>query len=183
MTTGLKLGSGYARWRPPSRATVFTRRWWWVAALLVLAIAATFAAIAMVRSDRARVAAEARAKRYARQIYYAREYLRKNGIETSGPGATFYRELGAFMVSLTDKQIEDLAYGRDLPVGTLLPQQRQVVEAYCRAREAFALDAIGYVPPPGEGPAFGIYAIRTRDGKRIPGWLWPFRLEWRERNP
>ena len=180
MTTGLKLGSGYARWRPPSGTTLFTRRWWRVAALVVLAAAATFAAIAMVRSERARFAAEPRAKRYARQIQYAREYLSKNGIETTRLGAAFYRQLAAFMLSLTDEQIENLAHGRNLPVDTLLPQQRRVVEAYCRPPEGFALDAIEYTYRPGTGPGVRIYAIGRRDGKRIRGWLWTFPVEWRE---
>jgi len=88
--------------------------------------------------------------------------------------------MAAFTVSLSDRQIESLARGREIPVDALPARQRQSVETFCVVREGDILDSVGFMTPRGVGPAFQVYVIRTRDGKRMGGCLYGFPLEWRE---
>jgi len=183
MTTGLKLGSGYARWRPPSKAAVFVRRRWWVAAVGVSLVALAVTALSTTRTSKARAAADARTRRYAIQLGIARERARHDV-------PTEHKEMAAFTASLTNEQVHDLAASKQIDVTRLTAKQRGWLETYVRPvdwlkpamspgdRQGFDVDSISYfVGTSPSGPTFRIRLIRKHDGKPRTG-LYSLPPEW-----
>lgn len=191
-SSGPKVGSGYARWRAPSKAALFLRRWWWAGATMVVIAGATLAVIAEFGSRKVRLEAQSRAKQFQRELHYAREYLRRTPVGADLVRGAEYRQMAGFTMSLTDTQIQELAAGAEIPIAQLFPQQRQKVKAYadqCRGwasanlekPEGWFIDAIAFGHAQGVGPSFRIYGIKTRSGERIFALLWGFPVEWREK--
>jgi type II secretory pathway pseudopilin PulG len=184
MTTGLKLGSGYARWRPPSKVAAFVRRWRRMVAISVSLLALAVTAVSMARLGKARAAADARTRQYAIQLRTARERAGHDVVPTE------HQEMAAFTASLTNEQVHDLAAGKQIEVSRLTAKQQAWLETYVRPvdwlkptmsagdRQGFDVSSVSYfVGTSPRGPTFRIGLIRKHDGKPRTG-LYCFPPEW-----
>jgi len=191
MTTGLKLGSGYARWRPPSRAVILVQRWWWVAA--IIASVSAMVAGAAIRTRTVHRQGEARAAAETRRgdLQAALACARAHQVQP-GERSTARIIMATFMSSLSEEQVETLVAGRDLSGNALSLEQKDTLLRYLRAThtdpqgrvmgdiEGMEIDSVGYYSED-PGPGLILRRWRPKDNKRGQA-LFGFPPEWKAGN-
>jgi len=128
MTTGPKLGSGYARWRPPSKAAAFVRRWRWaIAAVSVVGLTTAGWLVHTVSAGR-----EAGVVAKASPLVQIRAHVALSGpISTSslqGQCPQTTEALCRFVATLSDPEIDVLSQGTGLLQGDLSQTQQDYLK-------------------------------------------------------
>jgi len=183
-----KVGSGYAQWRPPSRAATFVRRWWWAGAIIVAVSAAVTNGVARTRALRMDEAARVATQTRRGSLQEVLAYVSTHPIKPVEP-PTARMIMAGFISSLSNEQVGALAARRDLKGDDLSVEQKETLLRYLRAThsdpqgrvvgdiEGMEVDSVGYSVE-GPGPGLILRRYRPRDNARGQAFF-AFPPEWR----